>query len=60
MINKAFIRDVTRDLFLYQTVFCLTDISFLSMYREVLQGTHRGTFKPANPKHEDRTERQSI
>ena len=42
VINKAFIRQVTRDLFLYQTVFALKDISFLSMYREVLKGSHEG------------------
>ena len=30
------------------------------MYREVLEGSHGGTFKLANPKHKHRTERQSI
>ena len=42
VINKAFIIQVTRDLFLYQTVFALKDISFLSMYMEVLKGSHEG------------------
>ena len=42
VINKAFIIQVTRDLFLYQAVFALKDISFLSMYMEVLKGSHEG------------------
>ena len=48
--------------------FLLIGISFLSMYREALDGSHWGVagvgwwwdFKLANPKHEYRNERQFI
>ena len=53
VINKAFVRDVTRDFFIYELPFVLIGISFLNMYREVLEGSHGGRkFKLANPKHE--------
>ena len=50
---------MTKAVFLYQ-IFVLIGIYFLSMYREVLEGSHWGTVKLTNPKHEHRTERQSI
>ena len=57
VINKAFIRYVTRDYFFIELLFVLIGISFLSMYRGVLKGTHGGRFKLTNPKHEHRTKR---
>ena len=48
-----------RELFLYQTVFVLIGISFLSMYMEVLEGS-QVTFELSNPKHEHRTKRQFL
>ena len=60
VINKAFVRDVTRNFFIKPS-FVLIGISFVSIYREVSEGSHGGrTFKLANLKHEYITEHQSI
>ena len=41
-------------------LFVLIGTSSLNMYKEVLEGTHGGTFKLVNPNYEHKTERQSI
>ena len=46
--------------FFIKLIFVLIGISFLSMYREVLEVSHGRTLKLKNPKHEQRTEHQSI
>ena len=48
-----------RELFLYQTAFVLIEISFLSMYMELLEGS-QVTFELSNPKHEHSTERHFM
>ena len=58
VIEKNFIRDITRDFI--KLLFDLIGTSFLSMYREVLEGTYGKTFKFVNPKDEYITEQQSI
>ena len=59
LINKAFLTDTIRDLFLYEIIF-LVGIYCLSMRREVLESIHGGTLKLLNPKRHHRTEEQSM